>query len=69
MHDRYLPTCYKNVKWSEVVKDTISKMYCILCRKEICSNTSQHTCSSRVDKEYQLLIISSKQPSIKINSV
>lgn len=65
MYDTYLPTIYENVEWSGVVQETISKIYCILCRKEFGSNTSQHTCSSRCNKENQLLIITSKQPSPK----
>ena len=61
MFDKYLPTIYENAEWSEAQQDTTSKLLCILCRRELGTKTSQHTCSSRGNKNSQLLVISSKQ--------
>lgn len=67
MFDRYLPTIYENVEWAGIGKDLKSKLLCILCRRELGTNTSQHTCTSRGTKDDQVLIIRSQQATTKID--
>ena len=59
----YLPTIYENVEWSG--KYTTSTLLCVLCRREVGTCTSEHTCSSRGKKNNEKLIISNRQPSLK----
>lgn len=43
---------------------TTHKLVCLLCRKELETNTTQHACSSREMKNVEILI-NSKQSSKK----